>query len=681
MNISPDIFDAYKIYSSKPYEVNTGFIWEVLNLKSENSDKIELYKTLRNAFEDFLIRYQWLLDKNPKEFNFNSLEERDEFQLAIEEHVCFRNHYCDNFQVQKNGLILYCFDNDVYVNLFDYNNVTEPKLDWLFALQLSLIDLIEIADFLDYQFEECFKSDKSKFSKFLKSLIIKYEDESWFGKKYIKRVKLYIAEDLNNILPIPSKSFISEEEEWAEPIIVEDEEEEWVEPTITEDAIFPHCVFLADVMEKHQKEHEENYQKGEEYLNGRNTTELTKDEFDELQKITNNFYLNHFDSKQKQIINNREIYQERRKYLGIYNDRSTIGSDIDTDRWYGLNLHIILREVNYIHKIASKYNAHNFYYHLISHLTFIHDTRKLYIEVEEAKAIANPDEPTMSDQSMYQRGVIFDGQYAYDLNLEVTLDKREYENINLKDAFSFFFALKLSQIDLMHLHSFLDYQLKVTFENDFVKFKAFLNPLLMEYKVIKLNAFFEEEQDLLTTKIEDLVKDWLNDKVLKSFITPSRVQEEQNTEPIPLPPSWLSIPLKKNYTHKDVLIFFSFLYKETGGDPDGKTYMIKKDVEELFKYGLSYPNEAGKGKFVLNRHKSYRNEAVFFYCLSIFRNVFLDYHGNKRDLVTFLIRNFQTFKDENHATLEKNFKNIKPKTFKFKNFESIYLPKKENKNK
>lgn len=93
--------------------------------------------------------------------------------------------------------------------------------------------------------------------------------------------------------------------------------------------------------------------------------------------------------------------------------------------------------------------------------------RKLHFPIRTARAIADPDEPTMSEQSMNERGVIIFGGYACDLNLEVTLDKREHDDIHLRGAFSLFFALRLSQIDIMRIMSFLDYQLDKTFKGEF----------------------------------------------------------------------------------------------------------------------------------------------------------------------------------------------------------------------
>ena len=221
------------------------------------------------------------------------------------------------------------------------------------------------------------------------------------------------------------------------------EETDFSEDSMDED--IQESYYYYTVIEKIEQQHQENKRKGELFLKGRGLSELSKAEFEELQKMTNNFYLDPFAPEGKQIIINRQIFREREEYLKIHNERSEIDSDIDA--WYGLNLYSILRDVDYIGSIAKAYNSNSFYFRIVSDLAFIHYMRKLHFPIRTARAIADPDEPTMSEQSMNERGVIIFGGYACDLNLEVTLDKREYDDIHLRGAFSLFFALRLSQIE------------------------------------------------------------------------------------------------------------------------------------------------------------------------------------------------------------------------------------------
>jgi hypothetical protein len=325
---------------------------------------------------------------------------------------------------------------------------------------------------------------------------------------------------------------------------------------------------IINLLKERQKKMSDAHQKAEALINGRDLLDLNDDELDILKEIRGDNFLDPRNEEHKRIIDNRKIFYEREKYLKIYNNRVEI--DYEVDGWYGLNLHAILRGVNYIGSIANEYQKNSFYFHIVSDLAFIHDMRKLYFDVENAKALANPDESTMSDSSMNDRGYILYGTHAYDLNLEVTIDKREYDDMHLRDAFCFFFALKLSQIELMHLERFLDYQLKVTFESDFVKFKSFLTPLLIQYKIKKFDAFDNDEREIITSDLADLVKDWLS------------------TKPNTIPPlTWTNDLSKLRMDIKEIIIlppylpYFAQKLRPFFSDDDFKALIILLEGKEI----------------------------------------------------------------------------------------------------
>lgn len=406
------------------------------------------------------------------------------------------------------------------------------------------------------------------------------------------------------------------------------------------------------------KEMEDRRRRSNEFLNGRNAHELSDEEFDKLQEISENNYFDKRNPEHIEIMENREIFYEREEYLKIHNDRTETDRNADEDRWYGLNLYSIFRDIDYIGSIASKYPSHNFYFTIVSHLAFIHEMRKLHFRPEYAKAIADPDQATMSDDSMNGRGVIFYGRYAYDLNLEVTLDKREYDDMHLKDAFCLFFALRLSQIDIMHTATFLDYQLKVTFGSNFEKFKSFLIPLSIKYKTIELSAFGKEEKEILTPEIVDIVKDWIRIKTNANFLPPPTTEQEGEF----LPENWRVI--KGKLTPEQIKYILSFLYKETGNDTDGKAFLKETEFEELLKYGFAYPKEKRNQPFKLEISTKRTVKTIYycFYCLyQALDKDFID----KNDIVNFLINNFENFNIENRQTIYENIKNTRPAKMKF----------------
>lgn len=657
MDIPINIFDVKKASPHKPYEVNLGFIWKTLKEKSKQS---EIFQSVLLDFEQKLRYEKSIYDKSQSPtFDFTTKEEYDKFKKSIKEHPNFTSHYLDVVNEIDTRVILRCYEDDIYINVLDYITADKNHNE-TFALQLNLLDIQAVPLFLDYQYDKVFGKNKKKFARYLEGIIIDFENFYWFSEKHSKRLKIYLLSDLNSKI---NQYAITEQRN------IDNEEEN------TFLSLESHIEVGEDIVRRH-----EELEKIEElFLNGRNIFDLAKEEFDELQKLTNNSYLSPFDPVQSQIITNREIYQEWSKYIAIQNNRQNIRSDVD--KRLGINLRSILMGLGNIQTIVQEYLANNkFICDIISDLAFVHDLRKVHINPHHAKAIAAPNFYTITDKELFYRGIINYGVFCYNLLMDLTLDKREYNSIHLKRPFCLFFALKLSQVDLMEINDFLDYQLKETFEENFIEFKSFLNPLLIRYR---FNDFEGFKKEILNVEIVNIARDWLaNQEHYYIFSNNSeKIEGQTRVLPLPLPENWTAIPIKEKYEHRNLLDFFSFLYKETGGDPKHDTYMLKKDVEELFQYGLAYPNVEGHEKFVLNSSKSYRSEAVFFYCLSIFRANFLDYHGNKKDLVTFLIRNFQNFKDENHSTFERNFRSNKPKTFKFKNFERQYLPLNNDKNK
>lgn len=246
-------------------------------------------------------------------------------------------------------------------------------------------------------------------------------------------------------------------------------------------------------------------------LNGRDTSELNDEELDILKGIYGNNFLDPYNPEQKKIADNMKAYHAWENYLKVVNDRKQL-SHLDNE--FGLNIYYINSRYYSIGKIASDDTSNDpFLEKLRDETIFIHDKRRIQIPTEIAKAIAKPDEPDMTDEAMNSRGVIYWGGYAYDLNLYLTIDRREYENI--RQTFCFYFALKMSQVDLMDIDLFLDYQLEVNFDNNMSEFTRFLTLLIRRYQAIDLekNTFDKKHKFVKETIHREIISEILSKSV------------------------------------------------------------------------------------------------------------------------------------------------------------------------
>jgi hypothetical protein len=384
------------------------------------------------------------------------------------------------------------------------------------------------------------------------------------------------------------------------------------------------------------------------------------------------------------IAENIEIYRQRTAYLALHNDRSHI-ADTDDDVWFGLNLRIITKDIASIGEIAETYHNDKFHAHLLWYLVLIHQKRNLVFHRKNAKAVAYPENPTISESQMNQNGVIIYGGEAYDLTVEVTLDKREYDDIHLRNAFALFFALKLSQVDLLQIDFFLDYQLQVTFENNFEQFKLFLIPLSMQYKTIVIDEFKDESINILSDNVIQLVELWLNArqknaKYLMQQEPPKQQQQPPKQEELcnePLmqniakqddttpPDNWKLIYVRM--TQQKIKDILSFLYKEVGSD--GKAFLTENEFNELLKYGFGYPKQKSDKPLKLALSTE-RTKAIIYYCFYCLYQKLGAEHTDKKDIVNFLINNFENFKQENYQTIYDAIKNEKPRKMAFDIFDS-----------
>lgn len=193
MTICPTFFDVRKESLQLPYEVNTGFIYGCLIEKSQYEEKKGVYSKLLEDLDEFLLHYGFLFDDNPKVIKIDDSE--NECLQAISNHEYFRHHNCTTFGGDGN-LLLYNFTSDVYINVLYDQRLTDPKLEWIFALHLNLTDIREVPDFLDYQLQNIFKNDKLKFIRYLECLVIEFEDAKWFSEKHHRVIQFFLNREI-----------------------------------------------------------------------------------------------------------------------------------------------------------------------------------------------------------------------------------------------------------------------------------------------------------------------------------------------------------------------------------------------------------------------------------------------------------------------------------------------------
>ena len=101
-------------------------------------------------------------------------------------------------------------------------NGEDDSFDFFFALKLRVLDIMQVPDFLDYQFDANFKSNPKNYQRFLKSLLLKYPNTILVKplqesiNEYIGDLKVLIEDrmstsnmnethEIQNIVPLHNK--------------------------------------------------------------------------------------------------------------------------------------------------------------------------------------------------------------------------------------------------------------------------------------------------------------------------------------------------------------------------------------------------------------------------------------------------------------------------------------------
>jgi hypothetical protein len=183
-------------------------------------------------------------------------------------------------------------------------------------------------------------------------------------------------------------------------------------------------------------------------------------------------------------------------YLDQKNDRSNIAED---DEIWGINTEYIAAHLGLPYDIAT--GASHAMRLFRERVILLLQRRDLKIAVDNAFSVFQPDSNSPDWNYLNLRGVIHSGIWVFDLLVPVTVRKGEPD-------FDFFFAVKLAQVDLMHLDKFLEYQLRASFTSDFSLFERFLNTLLQKYNAGKTGG--NAAWPVISSEIRETVQGWLS---------------------------------------------------------------------------------------------------------------------------------------------------------------------------
>ncbi len=233
--------------------------------------------------------------------------------------------------------------------------------------------------------------------------------------------------------------------------------------------------------------------------------------------------------------------------------------------------------------------------------------------------------------------------------------------------FDLFFSLQFSLTEIVkgdesQAEDFLKYHLQNTFDNDFQKFKKFLENICLKYS------------EFLRNKYEPLVKRFIENEFAAQRESVSDVETKVSLETkktvetiqlsiaekvIPeiieivfeLPPAFKQIECSAK--KEEILDFFMILAKEKNNNLN-KYYMKESDVEEFVKKNFAVFESAPTGKyFPINLTTTQKGR------LRCFVTEFYIEYGSKtvietRNYALLLVHNFEIFKDDNLASLINN---------------------------
>lgn len=182
------------------FQINTGYIFESLKVNFKNYDRDFIVEKVKEAYDIFLLKknfYTIKYDGTNGDFLENYATIRFPNALKMAQNV--QNFPFPDFilRPQKDSdyfvVVEYCTPLEI--------NKSEYNYDLFFALKLSLTDIMEADEFMQFHLENTFENDFHLCKTFLENICIKYKE--FLQEKYLPLVKLFL--DKKSIITGPVK--------------------------------------------------------------------------------------------------------------------------------------------------------------------------------------------------------------------------------------------------------------------------------------------------------------------------------------------------------------------------------------------------------------------------------------------------------------------------------------------
>lgn len=197
------------------YNINTGYIHSGLSHNWSNYS-LELFEDVEWKLEAILWhKKKFTVPYNEEQKNYLEGKRRaHEFYLEQRKKPG-EPRYMEYFmQPQGEGLALISYSENCILTFEE-----DEEFDYFFALKMSILDLMDLHEFLEYQITANFKDDKKKFKRFLQTMLIKYQ-KLFETTSIPKVVNNFISEELISETetvkpdipnPIPQEKMATEE--------------------------------------------------------------------------------------------------------------------------------------------------------------------------------------------------------------------------------------------------------------------------------------------------------------------------------------------------------------------------------------------------------------------------------------------------------------------------------------
>lgn len=341
-----------------------------------------------------------------------------------------------------------------------------------------------------------------------------------------------------------------------------------------------------------REEYYKNKKRLEELFTQDDYEDLNEEEKRELQlllsKCTEKYPVEHV----FRIYKNYQALQELEKYITSKNILATIAK---SDREWDLNTLLILKHdyTDLSYWIENQDN-NPYILEVLRAVSNFHFSRGLFFDSHHVRILYDPinegyESPFGSEERQYEimdsfqdlppelqkmvakKGIyVFDeeGEYSIDLNIPIRLTLADYEEN--KPSFCLLFAVKTSQISLLNIDKYLNYQLKNTFDNDFEFFSRFLTLIVRNYRKIYLKKSYSDK----TQQVYKIIKKPVAKSIMEWIKIYPTLYEKKNN-------------ISENESHR-----------EKKYNLDGYKIIIgnlsEKDIMEAFRYLCDHPKNENR---------------------------------------------------------------------------------------